>query len=161
MKLCACGCGIEVTRTWVNGHHRRKSTVDYVVEDRGYTTPCWIWQHSLQVKGYGQRRYNGAVRLAHQVAYEQAYGVIPDGKEVDHLCRQRSCVNPQHLEAVPHVVNLRRARRTRLNETNADAIRKAVASGESRKALAHRYGIAEQTIAAVVHYRSWKIRAEE
>jgi hypothetical protein len=74
------------------------------------TTGCWIWIGSRDGKGYGrlrrtnERRYVGA----HRVAYEQHRGPIPDGLELDHLCRVTVCVNPQHLEAVTHRENLRR-----------------------------------------------------
>jgi hypothetical protein len=73
--------------------------------------PCWLWTASLDTKGYGQlnagRRGAGMVR-AHRVAYELAYGALPAGRELDHLCRRRSCVNPAHLEAVSRAENMRR-----------------------------------------------------
>jgi hypothetical protein len=47
--------------------------------------------------------------LAHRKAYTDAFGPIPEGLEIDHLCRVRHCVNPDHLEAVTHVENMRRA----------------------------------------------------
>jgi hypothetical protein len=76
------------------------------------TGGCWLWTGALNPKGYG--RFNGGVDLlnrnyyAHRFSYEVVIGLIPDGLTIDHLCRVRHCVNPEHLQAVPHRVNLLR-----------------------------------------------------
>jgi len=67
---------------------------------------CWAWTGATAGPGYGQFGRNG---LAHRVAYERAFGPIPEGMEIDHLCRNRRCVNPDHLDAVSHEENLRRS----------------------------------------------------
>lgn len=69
--------------------------------------PCWIWRGYLNKKGYGILRLHGHARFAHRVAYEALVGPIPDNHEIHHKCWNRSCVNPAHLEAVTHAVNLR------------------------------------------------------
>lgn len=69
---------------------------------------CWPWTGALNAKGYGRRNHRGRLRLAHGVAFELSGREVPDGFTIDHLCRNRSCVNPGHLEAVPHRVNLLR-----------------------------------------------------
>ena len=69
---------------------------------------CWLWTASLNRDGYGNF-WDGVKYLrAHQFSYLTAYGPVPDGMEIDHLCGVRACVNPAHLEAVPHIVNCRR-----------------------------------------------------
>lgn len=60
---------------------------------------CWRWL-GAHVDGYGTIRHDHRNRVAHRVAYEALVGVIPDGLQLDHLCRTRDCVNPDHLEPV-------------------------------------------------------------
>lgn len=64
------------------------------------TDGCWNWTASLNLAGYGQI-YVGRINThAHRVAYELAFGAIPEGLVIDHKCRNRICVNPDHLQAV-------------------------------------------------------------
>lgn len=67
---------------------------------------CWEWLGNKNDKGYGFFTYERKTRPAHRVAYEWAKGVIPKGLELDHLCRNTSCVNPDHLEPVSHHENV-------------------------------------------------------
>lgn len=71
---------------------------------------CWIWTGATIPTGYGQVRGAGMNHRAHRVAYELVIGPIPDGLELDHLCSNRGCVNPDHLEPVRHAENIRRGR---------------------------------------------------
>jgi hypothetical protein len=69
---------------------------------------CWVWARGLDQDGYGQFTVNDRQRRAHRFAYELLVGPIPDGLQLDHLCRNPSCVNPGHLEPVtPRENNLR------------------------------------------------------
>ncbi len=69
---------------------------------------CWWWLGSLSIGGYGKFRVGSQVKTAHRLSYEQWYGPIPQGLQIDHLCRVRSCVNPAHLEAVTPRINILR-----------------------------------------------------
>lgn len=69
---------------------------------------CWLWVGARDPKNYGQYGIGWKVWAAHRVAYEAAKGWIPAGLEIDHLCRNPPCVNPDHLEAVTHQENMRR-----------------------------------------------------
>lgn len=74
----------------------------YTVQDRGYSSPCWIFNRSGKCnRGYNQIMLpDGSQPLAHRYFYEQLVGSIPEGLTLDHLCRIRNCVNPAHLEPV-------------------------------------------------------------
>lgn len=76
------------------------------VEQRG---DCWIWTGAFdKVSGYGRVRIDGVTRYAHRTAYELMVGEIPGGFCLDHLCRNRVCVNPYHLDPVTPLVNTQR-----------------------------------------------------
>lgn len=70
---------------------------------------CWEWRlYRFSEKGYGQVRLPDRLMLAHRWVWENLVGPIPPGLDLDHLCRNRPCVNPDHLEPVTHQVNLQR-----------------------------------------------------
>lgn len=90
---------------------RTVKAATYAIEDRGYETPCWVWQGWGHGQGYGTLSVNGRTTLAHRHYYETHVGPIPDGLVIDHLCCVRPCVNPEHLEAVTQEENMRRSRK--------------------------------------------------
>ncbi|MEU5302229.1 HNH endonuclease signature motif containing protein [Streptomyces noursei] len=69
---------------------------------------CWEWTGGRTSDGYGTFWLDGRQQYAHRVAYETLRGPIPDGLVIDHLCRNRACANPAHLEAVTNRTNILR-----------------------------------------------------
>lgn len=78
---------------------------------------CWVWQGAKfsvnkPYGAYGMLRLGKKTARAHRISYEVYVGEIPKDKELDHLCKNTLCVNPQHLEPVSHFENIRRSRNT-------------------------------------------------
>ena len=69
---------------------------------------CWMWTDKPDPLGYGRLNVQGKPLLAHRLVWQLLVGEIPDGLTLDHLCRVRLCVNPDHLEAVPLAENKKR-----------------------------------------------------
>ncbi len=170
---CWCGCGQNTRiaprgnaeyghvkgepRRYVLGHRARKTPVQYVEEDRGYGTPCWIWQWKKTKKGYGGLRHDGREVMAHRHYYEQHRGPIPPGMWIDHLCRVPSCVNPWHLEPVTPAENIRRGGLARLTEADVREIRAlGRPSRAERRTIAARYGVSPSAIDSIIWGESWK-----
>lgn len=129
--LCACGCGRPTKladRTskalgwkkgepikFVKGHNaalrrRHDPNGSWEIRDCGFKTPCWVWTGALNADEYGRLYIDGEELLAHRVIYVRYKGEIPSHLELDHLCMNHPCVNPEHLEAVTHAVNILRAK---------------------------------------------------
>lgn len=165
--LCQCGCGQRTnlavdTRMgrvrgrpvrYIYGHNNRRSGVDFIAEDRGYDTPCWIWQLATDKGGYGLTWAVGGIgKCAHRVYYERHVGPIPEGLQLDHLCRVHSCVNPAHLEPVTAAVNSQRGNTAKLDPEKVRQIR---ASSASDAELALRFGVDPRTIRSARRGETW------
>lgn len=88
----------------------RKWTVSDRISGKWNVTDsgCWEWTAARQPSGYGVLRVLGKTVRAHRYVYESTFGPIEEGLELDHLCRNPPCVNPDHLEPVTHEENMRR-----------------------------------------------------
>jgi hypothetical protein len=100
----------------------------------------WIGAKNGQ-RSYGNMKVNQKPTGAHRVAYELRHGPIPEGLEIDHLCRRTSCVNADHLEAVTHTTNVRRRHDAVITDEGAAAVRTAFAAGVKRRIIAEEHGI--------------------
>src|SRR3990167_2826683 len=78
--------------------------------ENGIESACWPWPYGKNGDGYGSFGRAGKQYSAHIFIYELIKGEVPRNCELDHLCRNRSCINPEHLEPVSHTVNVRRGR---------------------------------------------------
>lgn len=122
---CQCGCGGDTNiakktisakgivkgqpMRYLRGHSGSwRESGGYAIDA---TTGCWVWQRSTCFQGYGQVWSNGKLQRAHRLFYEQHRGPIPERLQIDHLCGNRLCVNPEHLEPVTAIENTRRSRR--------------------------------------------------
>lgn len=170
LGLCQCGCGMptQVAKKsnlrwghvkgqpvdFVKGHNNRRTPFPYIVEDRGYKTPCWVWQWHLDEDGYG-RVYS--LGTAHKAFYVAKYGPVPDELVLHHLCRVRACCNPDHLTPVTSAVNAQDSAKAKLDWTKVGEIRAKFKSGNySKKALSKEYGVTRKTIRLVVLEEIWK-----
>lgn len=86
---------------------RLTSRID--IDDRG----CWNWRGATNSNGYGCIGAQGKVQLTHRVSYELHVGPISDGLQIDHLCRNRICINPAHLDPVTAAEHAKRSLRAR------------------------------------------------
>ena len=118
---------------------------------------CWFWIGALNGADYGiiappgglgKTAINKHARplLAHRVSYELYVGSIPTGCYIDHLCRQPSCVNPQHLEPVPPVQNCLRGSRTKWSDTKVSECRRFRTEGRTLFEIQDITGIPHQTV---------------
>ena len=109
---------LDLPREWLKDEYKdSKGRIRRPVEKRFWESVekregCWEWLGRKDRQGYGVVRiiihYEEKLFQAHRFAYELAKGPIPEGLTLDHLCRNRGCVNPAHLEPVPMVVNTMR-----------------------------------------------------
>jgi len=90
----------------LSSHWRDAPTEDrFWNKVRAMPSGCWKWTAATNGWGYGRFRWRGSMTTTHRIAYELLIGPVPPGLDLDHLCRNRICVNPNHMEAVTHREN--------------------------------------------------------
>ncbi len=135
---------------------------------------CWFWQGSVYSTGYGVLKHHGKRFGAHRLAYQIAFGEIPDGLLVCHHCDNPPCVNPKHLflgtardnahDALSkgRYCNGERIVQSKLKTEDVLAIRKAYVANPRRKsesggtALAKKFGISTSNVSDIIHRKIWK-----
>lgn len=96
--------GVFVPLDEQQGPKRISHPLGYVITESG----CWEWVGAIQPTGYGRVKIRGRAQRPHRHYYERLHGPIPEGLTLDHLCRNRNCVNPEHMEPVTNRVNVLR-----------------------------------------------------
>lgn len=90
------------------GRRPWKQTMEHVLSRVDRSGECWLWTGAKTTRGYGNVGWHRRVCRVHRLVYEYMIGPIPEGYELDHLCRVHACCNPEHLEAVTHRENVMR-----------------------------------------------------
>ena len=96
-----------------------KTTFDFFIEKVKITPNCWEWKASKNSKGYGTFSYGGKTNCAHRFSYQIYKGSIRRGKAIDHLCANKLCVSPHHLEMVSYRENMLRRYRFKAHMSSA------------------------------------------
>lgn len=159
----------------------RRGHVFKSIEDRLFekvhfepNSGCWLWVGADNGAGYGTMTSGHSTRAyAHRVSYELARGPIPDGMHLDHLCRIRCCVNPDHLEPVTNAENARRGLAGhhmknggakvgelhpghRITASEVIDLRIQYESGTPQHTLARIFGISQPTVSQIVRRKTWE-----
>lgn len=139
----------------------RKTTVAEQLEK--YTTPipetsCVIWFGCENQKGYGRILVGRKRQNVHRVVYEMANGPIPDGMVIDHVCHERSCVNPAHMRVCTNSEN---AKNRKLNVNNKHGFKGVYKNSyTSKKGLPPRWVASIQSDGKAIHLGSFATKEE-
>jgi hypothetical protein len=119
---------------------------------------CWEWQGKIGSGGYGCKQSGGKTLLAHRWVFQIFNGWIPADAVINHLCSNRSCVNPRHLEITTHAGNSRHGAGAKLSAAQVDEIKAALPTAKwgDRKRIAERYGVSAALISDIKYGRAWK-----
>lgn len=130
----------------------------WFVEDRGFVSPCHIWILARDQRGYGRIHQTSGISgstLAYVESWVRQNGEIPEGLELDHLCRQPSCINTEHLETVTHGENVRRGRCTRMTPDVLAHIFELRDAGCASQKIADETGFHRVYISAILRGVYW------
>lgn len=139
-RECACGCGGRTSATsarFIMGHRPPRDPAERFWEkvDKGEASQCWPWRAYLYANGYAMFTpiHGGPKVMAHRYAYEALVQPIPDEMTIDHLCRNRACCNPAHMEVVTRGENSTRGGGLQVaNQRRTEAAELACKNGHPR-----------------------------
>jgi hypothetical protein len=121
-------------------------------------TGCWLWLLAVNNWGYGiEHIVRSPSTLAYLNSYVSKYGKVPEGKVLDHTCKNTLCINPDHLEPVTTAVNTQRGRVAKLDQRKVTTIYQLYLTGLfTYRNLAEAMGVSKGAIDKVLTGRSWK-----
>lgn len=118
---------------------------------------CWLWTAAMHRNGYGKIGYLGRTRTTHRLAYEELIGPIPDKLQLDHLCRVRCCVNPNHMEPVTAQTNILRGNCPKIVAQRNLSKTHCVRGHEFTAANTRRYGTSRNCrLCACIHTKKYR-----
>lgn len=127
-----------------------KTKEKYLVLPNG----CWEWQAAKDKDGYGVA-WNGESVRAHRLYYSNFVREIRSTEVIDHLCRNRACVNPSHLEAVNVATNTQRGENAKISAQSVLIIRDLYKKGMKQLDLASNFGLTQSGISLIVNNKTW------
>jgi hypothetical protein len=136
-------------------HPRCKSKEVVVIEDHGYATTCWVWQLSTTPNGYAKMRVGHSTPNAHRYFYQAIYGKLKSKTHLDHLCRVRACIRPDHLQPVTIAENVRRGVNARLEERDRERIFELRSQGLTHAAIGALLGVGQPHITRILNGLRW------
>lgn len=146
-----CPMHLRRLKLYGNVSFRQPQKPDYIIDNE---TACWLWQKSIDHKGYGKKTIssgpNKKTHMAHRYYYEKNISPISEGLTLDHLCLAKSCVNPSHLEPVTNLENQWRA--AKLNKEKVRFIRKSILRNVD---LAKKYNVTPANIHHIKNNKTW------
>ncbi len=117
---------------------------------------CKIWEKGKDKDGYGRLRTGGKEYRAHRYFYEKEKGLIPKGMQIDHLCRNPSCIEVSHLEVVTQAENLRRGNSAKLNKGQVKIIRILYKTREYKQwYLGKLFNVGQDQISRIINFKRW------
>lgn len=178
-RLCGCGCGkptLPATKTrtgqghlrgrpmaFLRGHRPRRPLAERFAEKVRPATDlspngmvgCLLWTAATDGHGYGTILVGDVIRRAHVAAWWLAGRTVPEGHELDHLCRRPACVNVDHLEDVTHANNCQRGATAKLTHEQAREVRYLARAGWRPVDIAAAYSISRSQIHKIKTGEAW------